>query len=580
MNGMNMINWVAGSIRNKLLLITGLSTLVVLVVTLNGFRHFGNSLDTFEHYLDVEQQRRLRAAVLQTEFKKQVQEWKNVLLRGHVAVDMEKYWGKFEATEARVLADAKALIDAFGGYADHAGKAEHSGHATVAAGAAIDLDANRALVVEKLQAFVTSHQALSTQYREARDAFVSSGFDPRVGDRLVRGIDREPTATLDELLASLARDQAAQGQGIVEYAQGQMSITLALLAVAVAVAFVSFVLLVNRNLIRPAREVAAALQRMASGDFSGDLQTSGRDEIGQVADSARALRQSMGELIGDVRRAIERLGGASNELSGITETVNGSAHHQRKCVLEFASSMEQMVASVEHVADSAAQAQAAAQQTRREATEGLSIVSDTRQAVSLLADDVVRATEVVRQVEQGSEEIGEVLEVIRGIAEQTNLLALNAAIEAARAGDQGRGFAVVADEVRTLASRTQESTAQINDTIERLQCGTRDAVSVMETSSDRAHSAVADAEKADIALGSINTAAGTITDMNTKVAQSADEQSAVVNSMRDNIHAISESAANGEQSASLAEKTSTELVALAGELRGMISRFKVPSKTA
>ena len=110
---MNSINWIAGSIRNKLLLITGLSTFVVLAVTLHGFSNFGTSLDTFEHYLDVEQQRRLRAAVLQTDFKKQVQEWKNVLLRGHTPEDMDKYWGKFEATEARVREEAAALLSAF-----------------------------------------------------------------------------------------------------------------------------------------------------------------------------------------------------------------------------------------------------------------------------------------------------------------------------------------------------------------------------------------------------------------------------------------------------------------------------------
>lgn len=577
---MNSINWITGSIRNKLLLITGLSTFVVLVVTLNGFSNFGKSLDTFEHYLDVEQQRRLRAAVLQTDFKKQVQEWKNVLLRGHVPEDMDKYWGKFEATEARVQEEATALLSAFRDFSDHEGNEEHAGHVDVAASGDIDLDASHARVVNALESFVAAHQRLSTQYREGLEAFVSSGFDPRMGDKLVRGIDRQPTVILDELLTFLSDDQAIQGQAIVTHAYQQLGITLVVLAVAVVVAFVGFLVLVNRMLVSPAKQVAVALQNMASGDFSADLKVNGQDELGQVADSARELGKSMAGLIGDVRRVIERLGSASSELSNITETVNGSAHHQRKCVLEFASSMEQMVSSVEHVADSAAKAQTAAQQTRSEAKDGLSIVTETRQAVSLLADDVVRATEVVRQVEQGSEEIGEVLEVIRGIAEQTNLLALNAAIEAARAGDQGRGFAVVADEVRTLASRTQESTAQINDTIERLQCGTRDAVSVMEASSERARNAVAGAEKADGALGSITQAAGTITDINTKVAQSTDEQSAVVNSMRDNIHLITDSAASGEQGASQAEKTSTELVALAGELRGMIARFKVSSQSA
>jgi methyl-accepting chemotaxis protein len=540
------MSWLMQSIRNKLLLITGFGTTLVLAATLYGFWQSLSSLQSFEHFLEVEQSREQRIAVLEVEFKEQIQEWKNVLLRGQSQRDLDKHWRQFELIEAGIREDLAQLIDG------------------MPAGSAFD----------QLRAFEQAHTELGVRYRAGRAAFVASGFDANAGDQAVRGIDREPMQMLVAALHDLAVLDAARRKEIVAQGHAGLVTALTLTGAAVLMAFVAFLWMVNHLLVYPARRVAAHLRRFADGDFTGDLAVSSADEIGQVADSTRVLQGSLGALIADVRRVIERLGVASDELSGMTEQVNSSAGHQRRGLQDFTASMEQMVASVEQVAASAGQAREAAQRTCKEATEGRSIVTDTRQAVGLLADDVVRATEVVQQVEQGSAEIGEVLDVIRGIAEQTNLLALNAAIEAARAGDQGRGFAVVADEVRTLASRTQESTAQIQKTIENLQTGTRDAVAVMEQSSERARTAVTDVARADSALNSITEAAGTITVLNTQISSSANEQSRVAGTMRDGIRGIGNSAESGARGAAQAEKTSTELVLLASELREKVARFK------
>ena len=192
-----------------------------------------------------------------------------------------------------------------------------------------------------------------------------------------------------------------------------------------------------------------------------------------------------------------------------------------------------------------------------------------------MAADVEKASDVIHKLEKDSDQIGTVLEVIKGIAEQTNLLALNAAIEAARAGEQGRGFAVVADEVRSLASRTQESTEEIQQMIERLQKGSREAVSVMETGRTQVLSSVEQASKAGEALENITAAVDQIATMNHQIVDSVSQQGLVTEEINQNINNISQVAdesANGTDQLSIA---SADLANLSNELQVLVNSFKV-----
>jgi len=227
------------------------------------------------------------------------------------------------------------------------------------------------------------------------------------------------------------------------------------------------------------------------------------------------------------------------------------------------------------VANSASKAASAATEATDKTRQGQKAVEEVKTSIESLASNVSSGADAIRQVQQESDAIGQILEVIRGIAEQTNLLALNAAIEAARAGEQGRGFAVVADEVRTLASRTQDSTSEIQAMIERLQSGTEQAVSVMETGRTRADDSVRQAIAANAVLEEINSAVEQISQMNMHIATAAEQQSAVaeeINRSVINISGIAEETANGAVSST---ESANQVEHYANELKALTSQFKL-----
>ncbi len=230
---------------------------------------------------------------------------------------------------------------------------------------------------------------------------------------------------------------------------------------------------------------------------------------------------------------------------------------------------------MQEVARNASSASQAAQEADGEAGNGKQVVSASIDAINALAGEVEKAAEVIDKLETDSENISKVLDVIKGIAEQTNLLALNAAIEAARAGEQGRGFAVVADEVRTLASRTQQSTEEIHEIIERLQADAESAVQVMNTGRGQAQSSVEQAAHAGESLERIAKAVTTISDMNAQIASAAEEQTAVAEEINRNIVGITQAGQESAQGAQQTATSSEELAKLAARLQGLVSQFRV-----
>lgn len=325
---------------------------------------------------------------------------------------------------------------------------------------------------------------------------------------------------------------------------------------------------------RRAEQVVDVMTSMADGDFSSHLSLQGKDEFAWMAWKCTSIQKNLDRMMQDILANAEQLSTAAEELSQVTAQSRRGVMKQNQQTEQVASAMTQMSTTVHQVAQNAAHAAEAAQDADEQAKTGTGVVRNTIQGIELLAGEVERAGDTINKLKEDSVNIGTVLDVIRGIAEQTNLLALNAAIEAARAGEQGRGFAVVADEVRTLASRTQQSTQEIQGMIERIQNGANQAVTAMTQGRNVARNSVELAVNAGQSLETINRFINTIKDMNTQIATAAEQQSITAEEINRNIAMINSTSHETGQGAEQTAKASEELAQLAAQLKDQVIRFK------
>ncbi len=334
--------------------------------------------------------------------------------------------------------------------------------------------------------------------------------------------------------------------------------------------------LIARAICRPILEASNTMQDIASGD--GDLMRSlerkSDDELGQLADAFNVFVAKIRDLIQRTAHSTESVIAAVAQTSDNTGEIIKRILKQEVETDQVATAMQQMTSSITEVAKNAAVAEASAQAASQEAVSGRNMVQQSADAILDLSKEVELAEQTIQGVEQESARIGSVLDVIKSIAEQTNLLALNAAIEAARAGEQGRGFAVVADEVRSLATRTQESTGEIEAMVRSLQNGTQRAVTVMASGRQKVDLNVSQARQTLNSLSEISNAVETINQMNSQIATAAEQQRAVAEEINRNIFNIND---NSKQTAKHAKETAETVSALgnfAANLQDVIQQFK------
>ncbi|MCO4206554.1 methyl-accepting chemotaxis protein [Aeromonas hydrophila] len=370
----------------------------------------------------------------------------------------------------------------------------------------------------------------------------------------------------------------SRAQVVEAFDSAKLSIIIALLLGLGLAGVLSTVL--TRQIRDPLVMLARQAQRIASGDLGkGELQEwirgsrFKRDELGQLGAAIDRMQGALADLVSEIAGSVSQLSSAVEEVSAISEQSASGMARQQSEVSQVATAMNEMQSTVNEVARNTTDAMSAAKDASRTSTQGNQVVRSAISSIEEVSVKIEQAGAVVQQLEQDSNNISMVLDVIRGIAEQTNLLALNAAIEAARAGEQGRGFAVVADEVRSLAQRTQNSTAEISKMIEVLQERTAEAGSAMQLSRQQMQESVGLAREAGSSIDTINGAVTQITDMNTLIATATEEQNAVTEELNRSIVNIHNAADENALGAQQTAQACVELSKLANTLHHMTQRF-------
>ena len=345
----------------------------------------------------------------------------------------------------------------------------------------------------------------------------------------------------------------------------------------IALLMAGLVVLIVRSIVSPLRETVHAMANIASGesDLTRSLDTHGQDEVTELARHFNGFTAKLRGVVTQLQTSAAALEQSSSELGSNAAEAQERSQQQSQQMEQVAAAISQVTSGVQDVARNAEHAASEVREAEAQAQQGQVNIDGSLQQIDQLSSTIDQAVEVIRTLAAESTQIGTVLEVIRSIAEQTNLLALNAAIEAARAGEQGRGFAVVADEVRLLAQRTQQSTAEIQGMIERLQNHSEAAVKVIGDSSRASQLTIEQAGLAGTSLNAIGQALRTLNGLNASIASATLQQAHVVEDINHNVGqaaGLSQGTALAAQHSSAASR---HLKELSEQLNGLLRQFRV-----
>ena len=498
------------TLKLKVLLLGFVSMFIVAIAAFLSFWALNEKLHEYDSLIHQQVQAAITVNETTIEFKKQVQEWKNVLLRGHNRKDLGKYWQKFKQQQEKIQALVDTLLK-------------------------LEITPESKALVKK---FKHEHSAIHEKYVQGYRVYLDNEFGHKEADKYVRGIDRAPTEHLEQATALIIQDAKAKSADL--YAASKQVVIFSVIFITIAVVIVSVIshhIGVN-HITKPVTNIIKNIRKLADGQFFFKVKVKNRDELGEMANNVKMLQSKWFNCTEEINTSMNVLRQADEALFQLSSDIKSGTESQSLRTDQAASGMTEMSSTSKEVAEHAADAAEASKQAEHAAIEGEKVMVSAINTMHKMQEQIINTSDVIAGLEENTSEIDKVLDVIRAIAEQTNLLALNAAIEAARAGEQGRGFAVVADEVRSLAQRTQDSTAEIHTIIEAVQNSAKNAVQAMDAGRKQSEEGMQRINETGDNLRAIRSAVDKISCINQFIASAALQQSDVAEDMTKSISEI------------------------------------------
>ncbi|WP_339720701.1 methyl-accepting chemotaxis protein [uncultured Paraglaciecola sp.] len=539
---------IRSQVRNKILLLLVCSMSVIVMTVFIGVASINDAMTGYSESVNKDTKIMLEVADLNVQFKTQVQEWKNTLIRGKDPEQLRKYWERFNQSAIKIQSSYQNLLQTM----------DNSDPAMV-----------------YIQKFSQNYPDMLSAYRAGYDVFIESNKNIAQADSSVAGIDREPTENLILAVDAVSKSILGLKAKNESKAQSTFLFTKASTVIIIILILVGISWFINAKIISPLKSITLASQKIAEGDFTDEINNKNPDEIGQVARNFIQIQEGLSKVLQQIFNDIKGLGKIIENMFNAFKKVKLSLSIQTQETSKLAENMQKLSESNNSVSNAISEANSLVSDSAELTDAGQAMFKENLNTSQNMLKATNHASSIIADLKTDTDNIGNVVNVINGIADQTNLLALNAAIEAARAGESGRGFAVVADEVRSLATKTQESTKQISDNISKLQSEADSAVQAMSQGKDQAEISLSQTEKSQEFIDSLHKIIMQIRRLHGVIEVEMDGQLEQTDTINQAINNIELQNTQSLQEAQIMEETSEKLAEIYQHIESSTKELKI-----